>query len=621
MQGNLPFYGRESGSQLLDWITGRGRRQPEPSIAPRQLMGPPEPSPEPEPFTSPRNLRMFGYDSPEIGTPEGLGAKGALEGLLGSQESLKPNIWGRGKYGRLVGSLSPGEGFEGGTIYDGDTILGPRFADDPEARRTSEIFPWKEYTDRSPSPWNRGPQSESIPNEESLNKFLAHRDTTPAGAMSGILANRSRTHSGEYLGEQADLDLQDWNLGRGQGMSGPEADEIFNQVDVDPRVDLNPVANLLSGVLSDDPSGIPREYFDFPQDEETINEQMRTGQPARDEDSLRENQRGRNDISRAVPPLASRDLSLDSQGLPDAQGNIPAQRQEQIQGEEERMPEGQDLDFSRFEDLSGQYSEHLANLPERGGHGLGRKLLSGLIGYLSAMGTKNLGQGIQSGMDFYDRPYYEDLQDWQYRGEGLGTSLDDEISRLGEERQFLDESQGNQLDIYKAMLEQGNVDRDYLAGREDEEFDRESNLFDRGLDKRKLESLSGYREDTAQNYRDRTDVIRDRSVGSDRPPGVPNVIKDEQSVLRQLAISNPEYEELIGLDDENNFALMDIEEPRGSWGGLVGPSEEENADYERKVALREQLQIELQLELAQAYDDPSYIQSLIDDGILTPLEQ
>ena len=521
MQGNLPFYGRESGSQLLDWITGRGRQ---PSIAPppsppRQLAGPPEP----ETFTSPRNLRMFGYDSPEIGTPEGLGAKGALENLLGSQESLKPDIWGRGKYGRLVSSLSPGEGFEGGTIYDGDTILGPRFADDPEARRTSEIFPWKEYTDRSPSPWNRGPQSESIPNEESLNKFLAHEDTTPAGAMSGILANRSRTHSGEYLGQQADLDLQDWNLNRGEGMGGAEADEIFNQVDVDPRVDLNPVANLLSGVLSDDPSGIPREYFDFPQDEETINEQMRTGQPARDEESLRANQQGRNDISRAVPPLASRDLSLDPQGLPSSQGNVPAQRQEQAQAQaqEERMPEGQDLDFSRFEDLSGQYSEHLANLPERGGHGLGRKLLSGLVGYLSALGTKNLGQGIHSGMEFYDRPYYEDLQDWQYRGEGLGTSLDDEISRLGEERQFLDESQGNQLDIYKAMLAQGNVDREFGAGRDDEFFDRGDTLAGRDLDERKLESLSGYREDTAQNYRDRTNVIGDRSAGSDRASRCP----------------------------------------------------------------------------------------------------
>ena len=452
-----------------------------------------------------------------------------------------------------------------------------------------------------------------------------------------------------FYGSEPGSQFLDWILGRGKTAPQPIAPRP-PMGPPQPEPEPIPQGNLpfygsesgsqfLDWVLGRGrtaPQSSPQQPIALPQPEPEPEPftSMRTRRPAQDEEDLRVNQRERNDISRE-PVIPVRDLAAAQAEEQPPQVPSP----EQIEGrplpslqqpqQELQMPEGQNLDFSRLDDLSGQYEGHLDSLPERGGHGIGRKLLSVLLGYASSL-SGGIGQGVQTGQDFYDRPYYEDLQDWNVKSEGLRGSLDTEIDRLGEERQHLDDTQDNELDFVKAMLAQGNADRTFGAGRDDAatsvyESDRDFNAgredetFNRGLERDKFESLEGYREGSLANSRERNEIFKNRSTGS--PPGIPDVIKDEQNVLRQIAIAMPELEEFIGLDQEGNFALLDIEMPSGSWGGMFGASEEEMAQYNEKVAMKEQIQQMVQQILAGSQGDENPMQYLIDNGTLIPMEQ
>ena len=91
--------------------------------------------------------------------------------------------------------------------------------------------------------------------------------------------------------------------------------------------------------------------------------------PARNEEELRGHQRQRNDIAAAQLPLG--DLSLEEEEKPK---------------EEEALDR---LDFSRINELSQSYEDHLGNLPEREDQGLKRKLLSILLGYGASLGGRS----------------------------------------------------------------------------------------------------------------------------------------------------------------------------------------------------------------------------------------
>ena len=99
-------------------------------------------------------------------------------------------------------------------------------------------------------------------------------------------------------------------------------------------------------------------------------------------------------------------------------------------------------------------------MPEKEDQGIGRKLLSILLGYGASLGGGGIGHGIDVGRQFYDRPYNEKMQDWGMEGEGLKGLADTELSRLGEEGKFLDESQDNRLDFMKYQAGRGDADRD-----------------------------------------------------------------------------------------------------------------------------------------------------------------
>ena len=146
-----------------------------------------------------------------------------------------------------------------------------------------------------------------------------------------------------------------------------------------------------------------------------------------------------------------------------------------------------------------------------------------------------VGHGLQVGKQFYDQPYHEKVADWGIREQGIGNLADTELSRLGEEGDFLDESQGNLLELLKFRMNRRDEDRDFGLRTDKLDFEQEQADVDTDLNNRKLESIDSSRDNTSQNYRDRTEAL------GNRPEVVPNTIKNEQNVLRRMLIQNPEF--------------------------------------------------------------------------------
>ena len=312
-------------------------------------------------------------------------------------------------------------------------------------------------------------------------------------------------------------------------------------------------------------------------------------QPARNEEELRGHQRQRNDIAAAQPPRG--DLSL----------------------EEEEKPK--ELDFSRINELSQSYEDHLGNLPQREDQGLKRKLLSILLGYGASLGG-GVGHGLQVGKQFYDQPYHEKVADWGIREQGIGNLADTELSRLGEEGDFLDDSQGNLLELLKFRMGREDKNREFGLKTDQFDFEQEQADVDTDLNNRKLESIDSSRDNTSQNYRDRTEAL------GNRPEGVPNTIKNEQNVLRRILIQNPELDSVIKMDQDGNYFIPKIDGPEGSWWG-GDPSEDELFNHDTKSQLRDRAQRMLReglgIEGEEEEEEDDLLQRLLDQGLLEPI--
>ena len=315
--------------------------------------------------------------------------------------------------------------------------------------------------------------------------------------------------------------------------------------------------------------------------------------PARNEDELREHQRQRNDISAAMPSP-----SLDAS----------------LKEEEAKEVEGRNLDFSGINELSGAYRDHIGAMPEREDQGIGRKLLSILLGYGASL-RGGIGHGIETGRNFYDRPYNEKMSDWGIKGEGLTSSIDTELGRLGEEGDFLNESQDNELDFIKFLATRGDKDRDFLA--EQEEFDRGIVESDRehDLDVEKAGDLDSYRRELLENYDDRTNLMGDE--------GVPRTNRDAQNAYERILIQYPELNEVIKRDQKGEYFIPEVAEPEGGgWFGFGDPSEEDASGYSNKKQMRERAYRLLREALGIGTEeesmelDPNILQQLLEQGLL-----
>ena len=341
--------------------------------------------------------------------------------------------------------------------------------------------------------------------------------------------------------------------------------------------------------------------------------------PARNEGELREHQQQRNDVSAAIPPS------------PSLEQEAPVEKEETFDPDR--------LDFSKLDELSGSYRSHLDELPERGDQGVGRKLLSVLLGYGASLGG-GIGHGIDVGKQFYDRPYNEKVQDWDMKEGGLRTSVESELSRLGEEGDFYDKSQDNYLNFMKYQSGRGDANRDAGLARDkfsfeqkesnrdatlaQEEFnftqdesERDFGLNERelGLNQEKFKGLNDYRERVLENYGDRTALMGDMSGA------VPNTGKDAQNAYERILIQNPELGEVIKQDQDGEYFIPNVEEPEGGW--FSGPSEEDTFGYNNKKQMRERayrlLREALGIDAGEEQEIDPQLQQLIDQGLLEPI--
>ena len=315
-------------------------------------------------------------------------------------------------------------------------------------------------------------------------------------------------------------------------------------------------------------------------------------QPARNEEDLRIHQRNRNDISTAAALAPAPSLAPSGNAASSQEGTPPAtaEREEQI--------DPNTLDFSRINELSNSYQQHLGELPENEGQGIGRKLLSILLGYGASLGGGGLAHGYSVGKQFYDQPHQEKVADWGMRGEGLETSMDTELERLGEESNFLNESQDNELDFMKFLGTRGDADREFAAERGDagidqdlarDEFNFGQTESNRGqaLDESEAADRAEYWQRMTDNYGERTNQMGKTEKGIS--------LEDEQNTIREIMIQYPELVDAFVKDQDGDFFIPKVNAPEGGW--IFGPSDEEEFGYERNSQLAERARRLLQEKL------------------------